>query len=309
MPISSSQARKGVRPVDPPAPVHPSETAASSAPESSVALASVSAPDHANIVPIQGNHPSSDVRTAELNARFEAQSVVMQVVEQFLDKRRVDQTKRNSIRSYVSRIHATHHQAKELFVKMGEDLLRLHETAPDLYEEITKTKGILPFNHTQALKYRMVALAVRNGKLSLNELPSTIRTAYELANLSDSERGAARELKLIHPEVRYTEIVSLKRTMRQQSHDMLAGDVEDSPQLRRLYLQKARLEVRKQELSDALIEANADIAEVQEQIEALRKSRFGNSALLIEHEEADEITHASESENIAIGRPSSVMAR
>jgi hypothetical protein len=241
------------------------------------------------------------VRTAELNARFEAQSAVMQVVEQFLDKRRVDQNKRNSIRSYVSRIHATHHQAKELFVKMGEDLLRLHETAPDLYEEITKTKGILPFNHTQALKYRRVALAVRNGDLSLDELPSTIRTAYELANLSDSERGAARELKLIHPEVRYTEIVSLKRTMRQQTHDMLAGDVQDSPQLRRLYLQKARLEVRVQELSDALIEANADIADVQDQIEALRKSRFGGSAFLIEHEEVDEDAETSEREDVATG--------
>jgi hypothetical protein len=111
----------------------------------------------------------------------------------------------------------------------------------------------LPFTRTAAYRMKMVAEAISSGRLIESELPSNYTILYEFASLTDAELQAARNKRLVRPDVRRQEIAEFKRGLRAQRYGINQTD-------------KASLLKRRQQLLAQQAVLARQLAEIEDQL-------------------------------------------
>lgn len=115
--------------------------------------------------------------------------------------------------AYAREISRLWGEARDKFIAIGEYLsVAKRSLAHGDYEEMIRS--LLPFGPSAARKMRAVAAAVQEGKLSVESLPNSYATAYELTLLSEDEFRAAEGRGLVRPDVFLREIQALRAEMR-----------------------------------------------------------------------------------------------
>jgi len=165
-------------------------------------------------------------------------------------------------------------KGQRAFLAIGRILLRLSRTLSE-EEFICLRRGserLFPFGDSTATKLRMVAQMVDEGDVREEQLPA-YTVAYELSTLPRDGLRLARERNLIRPNVRRTEITSLRRELR--GHKLPTGTLLAPPtviesghrvSLEALERQRAALLAEQESLRARLGEVERVLASVTEQL-------------------------------------------
>jgi len=142
----------------------------------------------------------------------------------------------DSPEAYAREISRLWSEARDKFMAIGEYLLMAKRSlAHGEYEDMIRSR--LPFGPSAARKMRAVAEAVQDGKVSVDRLPNSYATAYELTLLSQDEFRAAEGRGLVRPDVFLRDIQALRAEMRapvgsqrqlalQKEHEKIKRDIE-----------------------------------------------------------------------------------
>ncbi|MBP2232462.1 hypothetical protein J2847_005791 [Azospirillum agricola] len=107
-------------------------------------------------------------------------------------------------------------QAEENFIAIGR-YLNHAKTTLEHGEFMEMVERDLPFRYSTGNRMMKVAAALDANVLSLDTMPGSYATAYEVLTLTDEERSAAAEQGLIRPDVQRKEIAEFKKRLRAPS--------------------------------------------------------------------------------------------
>jgi hypothetical protein len=107
-------------------------------------------------------------------------------------------------------------KARTAFLTIGRKLVEIESVLnPEEYRRFrAEIAKILPFSDSNASKFRMIAIAVRDGKLPEKQLPASFGTAYELSTLDAVGLQVAAARHLIRQDVERSAVMALKRDLK-----------------------------------------------------------------------------------------------
>jgi hypothetical protein len=107
-------------------------------------------------------------------------------------------------------------KTKEAFITIGRALVRIERmlSTEEYRRFCAEMAKIMPFSASNASKFRMVAIAVDEGRLPEKALPASFGTAYELSTLDEAGLRIAASRQLIRPDVDRAAVMALKRDLK-----------------------------------------------------------------------------------------------
>lgn len=151
-------------------------------------------------------------------------------------------------------------------VHAGEALLGLQEVAGRRGYRALLAAGLVPFSESQASKLRRIALAVRNGTLSLKSMPRSIEAASIAARLP---KEAVEELERrgeINPEATTRGIAAAAQALEEEPPKGRRAKL-----LARLKGIAERKEAHRRAYRAAMAALDAEAAKLREELKGLRK--------------------------------------
>lgn len=137
-------------------------------------------------------------------------------------------------------------EAEANFIAIGRYLNHAKDTL-DHGDFMAMVERDLPFRYSTGNRMMKVAAALDAGLFSLDTMPGSYATAYELLTLNEDERAEAEASGLIRPDVQRKEIAEFKRRLRPARHSGTAAH-------------RRELERRIARLRAELAEAEAELA-------------------------------------------------
>ena len=167
---------------------------------------------------------------------------IIMPAEQFLDRRPAILTGAlencDTKGDYIEKIVSLWGDTQRYFVIIGRYLNRAKaQLSHGEFEPMIQRE--LPFGQSVANRLMAVAAAIEAQIVSVDVLPLSYTTVYEIVSLTEQERASAREEGLIRPDVRREEILAFKRRIRAESQDPIT---EKHRILVRLRRQRERLD-------------------------------------------------------------------
>jgi exonuclease VII small subunit len=166
---------------------------------------------------------------------------------------------------FVEEIDRLWKSAQTTFLTIGRYLVQaqIKLKLADKKEEGKQTfaafvEGRLPFGYQVAYQLRKVAEAVDDNVLSLEELPSSYATAYQLTTLDSEHLEEARKMDppLVRADVKRQEIVAFKRQIARETPVPIPNQSKRVKQLERrrtvLIAQRDKILAELAELEDTL---------------------------------------------------------
>jgi hypothetical protein len=149
--------------------------------------------------------------------------------------------------------------AEQQFISIGR---RLNEAKEHLNhgQFMDMVAADLPFSHSVANRLMRVAAGIDAGAVSLDRLPPSYATIYEVLTLTSEEREKAEAEGVIRPDMRRQDLADFKRRLRQAM--LQASTPQAKPQTPEPIVvdRQAELEARRAVLLAELEQIDAELA-------------------------------------------------
>lgn len=160
-------------------------------------------------------------------------------------------------REFADEIGRLWKRANDAFLDIGRHLVEAKARLEhgEFGEMLTRD---IPFSHRTANMLMKVADAVDSGALpfSVDQLPASYATVYEVATLKPEEQQQAAAAGLIHPTVRREDIVAFRRRLRVRPLQVTTSDSRRAleKELAKLEAEELRIRERRSEIERLLSE-------------------------------------------------------